>query len=294
MQKLDKYIPIAEKAGVELYKKSPKGYQEHYGVVRDDEVVKMYSQQGCFGQFTDNMQRDVGRIHKAMVFFFCHVGYMQHYPSDEDKKALVSFLDWALNRSPYSDVYITKDANHILTNSVLCRTDVPPQALIGAAVLIRHRHQLPHLIKEWAKFKELMNEDLAFFYAYNYTIHGNSFVAAAKNHGHGLFNGGYINPERLKNFLLHERQDSKLNTSVYNGDYNYADYLSLWAPRKGSYAASEPVLTDVKPTFFCKDKKNYFTNKTYDLNVFLLKMLDEHVTQFFKCNKMEMDKYASV
>lgn len=284
-------LQLAKEGGEELYKKASSLEQEHYGMVWSDGSYTLHPSRSCFGSFSEHMYRDCNENkRKAEMFFFCHKRYIQNFPTDEDKKGLNTFLDWVMNRSPYADVFISKNPEEIAEDPCFLRTDVQPQQMIGAAVLVRHRHQMPNLIKQWNKFREHMNEDLAFYYAWAYDAGTFQFHWAAKNHGHSLFNTAYIAAERLKNFLLHKVVSA--NKTVAEGNFTYTDYLSLWdGTQKGSTLKG---LVDVDLNSIAHSRLNFFTGKKFALNAFPLNKIDEHITEFFKINKMDMEKYASV
>lgn len=48
------------------------------------------------------------------------------------------YFDWLLNRSPWAEVFITKNSKFAIQYGVLCRTDVPGNMLLSACTAIRY------------------------------------------------------------------------------------------------------------------------------------------------------------
>ena len=152
---------------------------------------------------------------------------------DEDE-ALI-FLDYLLNRSPYSEVFITKSAHEALLHKMIVGKSSSPSNLLAAGLVASRR--LWEYVEVARVFVDLskagVNEDLAFYLAHiarvSFDRSGNCDWSGMKN-GHCSMDTGAFGKGSMINWLSHK--PVRLN-KPYSKDVNYDGYARMYGPDQG-------------------------------------------------------------
>jgi hypothetical protein len=164
-------------------------------------------------------------------------------PSVEDRHA---FIDYIINRSPYSPAFVAKDrmlpdnpAENVFGKTV-CRTDVPANLIAAGLTAIRmaweykgDAAQVWHLLT-----KAGCDEDLAYAFAFQIkTLNHRSVVLEARSEGHSSWDGKQFTEKMLSNYLnwqLVKVKDNYLDQcsdKAYGVDYR--PMCTAWGTGKG-------------------------------------------------------------
>lgn len=146
----------------------------------------------------------------------------------EDEALL--FLDWLLNRSPYSCTFITKSAHEALFyKATISSSDHPSNLMAAGMVASRRLWEYPEVARVFCDLvKAGVNEDLAFYLAHLYS---GTFDRGGKVGYDGLYAGHCsIDPrvmgeKELLNWLMH--RPVKLN-EPYKNSTKYSGYDSMF------------------------------------------------------------------
>ena len=152
---------------------------------------------------------------------------------DEDE-ALV-FLDWLLNRSPYSSTFITKSAHEALHYKMIISSSHTPSNLMAAGLVASRR--LWEYVTVARVFVDLVkagvNEDLAFYLGHlarvSFDRTGNCDWGGNKD-GHCSLNSGAFGKEAMVNWLNHKPM--RLNSN-YSALTNYHGYAGMYGSDRG-------------------------------------------------------------
>lgn len=127
-----------------------------------------------------------------------------------DEEEAYHFLDWLLNRSPYSTTFITKSADEALYyKAIISSSDHPSNLMAAGLVASRRLWEYPHVARVMVDLAKVgVNEDLAFYLGH---IFRGSFDRDGGNNDWGGYTSAHcsIDPcimgkEQLLNFLNHK------------------------------------------------------------------------------------------
>lgn len=140
------------------------------------------------------------------------------------------YLDWLLNRSPYSSVFISKDVHEcLLHKAIIADANHPSNLMAGGLVASRRLWEYPTVARVFCDLvKEGTNEDLAYILAHYCTT---SFDRSGKvdwscvRGGHCTIETSAVTQAYVKNFLAHTPTD--LN-KPYSESYSYYGYSNMF------------------------------------------------------------------
>lgn len=163
-----------------------------------------------------------------------------------DKEEGVAFLDWLLNRSPYSEVFVTKSAKDAIKNScIIADSNYPSNLLAAGLVASRRLWEYSEIVIVWYDLvKAGMNEDLAYWVAHKAQCRSNrtgniSFTGCQS--GHCSMNPNLFDREALKAWLNHKVVNPN-QTYSQSTHYNYYDrmYSNLGKLKGAGYWMETP------------------------------------------------------
>jgi hypothetical protein len=182
------------------------------------------------------------------------------------------FVDWLINRSPYSQVFIEKDAEEALKTRMLVASGDHPGNILGAAMVASRRLWEYVFVAKAAHdlVKEGVNEDLAFYLGHLVRCKNvpkpddpTSWEGCAN--GHCSINPHNWGFQELSNFLKHEVKSPNENYSK-GGSYRYYDDM---------YGTGPSVLHTIRKWF--SDAKKGVKEVKNSTNPFLAaKMAEEN------------------
>lgn len=152
---------------------------------------------------------------------------------DEDEALL--FLDWLLNRSPYSQVFITKSAHEaLLHKAIVTRTDVPSNLMAAGLVASRRLWEYQEVARVFCDLvKAGVDEDLAFWLGHiarvSFNRSGNADWNGVRN-GHCSMDSRSFNAAGMRNWLSHK--PTSLN-ALYKDKVTYYGYASMFGHGDG-------------------------------------------------------------
>lgn len=134
------------------------------------------------------------------------------------------YYDWLLNRSPFSDVFISSDSKQVLDDEfLLLGCQHPRNVVVAACIAHRYLWEETKVVPVWASLVDAgMDEDGAFVLAhtisipYNYVNNLEDVLASlcieGQNSNHTVF-GGLLYKTCLTNFRAHKM--SQINKEPY-------------------------------------------------------------------------------
>lgn len=163
-----------------------------------------------------------------------------------NKKEGVAFLDWLLNRSPYSEVFVTKSAKDAIKNScIIADSNYPSNLLAAGLVASRRLWEYSEIVIAWYDLvKAGMNEDLAYWVAHKAQCRSNrtgNIGFTGCQSGHCSMNPNLFDREALKAWLNHKVVNPN-QTYSQSTHYNYYDrmYSNLGKLKGGGYLVDAP------------------------------------------------------
>lgn len=86
-----------------------------------------------------------------------------------DKQDVISYLDWIANRSPFSSIFITKDAEKMIDEGMIVDTHHPANVVVGALILARGCSEYVSICYTFNRLVEQgVNENLACVMAHTF------------------------------------------------------------------------------------------------------------------------------
>lgn len=167
------------------------------------------------------------------------------------------FLDWLLNRSPYSTTFITKSADEALYYKAIIASSNHPSNLMAAGLVASRRlWEYPHIARVMVDLSKAgVNEDLAFYLghifrgSFNRTGGNNDWGGSSS--AHCSIDPNIMGEEQLFNFLNHKPVNlnewfSKKNSyygydAMYGMGKGYGDTIHKNFPYKGAAKAAVNV-----------------------------------------------------
>lgn len=165
-----------------------------------------------------------------------NMGYGHAYEvedGDEEAEAAqtdsedVRYLDWVLNRSPWSSAFCSKDAEWCFKKrSVIMEMDVPSNLMVGGGVAVRRLWETVRIKQHWLDLtKAGVQEDLAYFLAASIQRSASLLNWEGAEVGHMNLAAHYMTKEDLLAFLKHK--PFHLNNS-YAVDQSYQNYSKMF------------------------------------------------------------------
>jgi hypothetical protein len=224
----------------------------------------------------------------------CHAGLHNNYDGNHERGALavvsglmkpsekemldedeaILFLDWLLNRSPYSETFITKSPYEaLLTKTIVSSAHHPSNLMAAGLVASRRLWEYVNVARVFCDLAKVgVNEDLAFYLGHifsgTFNREGNVSYGACTA-GHCSINPGVMGDEELKNFLEHK--PVKLN-KTYHEYFRYTGYDSMYGNSTNTvrkwihdnFPYKGPVAADKKVNPFGRDPGVGAASCTYD------------------------------
>jgi hypothetical protein len=191
------------------------------------------------------------------------------------------FVDYILNRSPYSQIFIEKDAEKALAERVTVVSGDHPGNLVGAG-LVALRRLWEYVFIAQAAYdlaRQGVNEDLAFYLGHLMRTKNNTSADDSASwdncqSGHCSLNPAMFRFENLRNFLDHNVTNPNSHyskggcysgyDSMYGGEYSEVrDYIKVnfpvhlykeqaTAPSLNPFLAAKPVVGGNNTTTYAK------------------------------------------
>lgn len=174
-----------------------------------------------------------------------------------DEEEAYHFLDWLLNRSPYSSTFITKSADEALYyKAIISSSDHPSNLMAAGLVASRRLWEYPHIARVMVDLSKAgVNEDLAFYLGHifrgNFSRTGDNNDWGGCSNAHCSIDPNIMGKEQLFNFLSHEPANlnewfSKSNhyygyDAMYGRGKGYGDTIHKSFPYKGAAKAAVNV-----------------------------------------------------
>lgn len=217
-----------------------------FGFVFEDGTYEMYPSNECLG-LINNPQRF---MQDKPVAYFIGAGSKYYKTSNG---ATEKAFDWLLNRSPFSKVFVTKDAVEGLTRGLIMNTEhsvgITVCALRTAYTLFGGQSL------NWAKWAEYVPEDVAWPFA-NYLQFAGDTVIFSDNYSWSGTMSKNIGIDGIKRFVTHDysMQDT---TPMRVKPHRYEDFSHQW--RTHDKAKHVPFKPEVKS--LTTKKKNTLTGR---------------------------------
>lgn len=178
----------------------------------------------------------------------------EHNGMLEEEEA-IRFLDYLLQRSPFSSMFVTKSYHQALADhAVIVRTDVPSNWMAAALVETRLLWEYPYCVRAFSALAEKgVPEDLALYLGHiasGSLKNEYSWSWGGGGDAHMSFSTYYMGDRGLRNFLAHTPE--KLNSN-FEKSTNYSGYSNMWG-------AGKNVATWINDNFQYKPKGKESTN----------------------------------
>lgn len=159
--------------------------------------------------------------------------YILSFLKDNRNAALVSeelrkrFLEYIVQRSPYKDVFLIKDVDHIIKYGMLCQTEVPSNLLVGALTVVRSLWEYIDIPLMWEELvNEGVEENLALLAAHKVQKNAKENYTTGKlSSNHRAFESASLGDSIVKAFLSRKPASPEKN---YVDTGHYAKIQSLW------------------------------------------------------------------
>ena len=185
----------------------------------------------CHGSFQKNSLTYTLGTDRTAVYTLSAVQQLR--VSTEDAKM---FIEWLVQRSPWNEMFLTKDVDDILKHGYVSRTDLPDNFIVGgyiASRLITESYN-EYVVDRFAVFKEMIkagaSETEAFMFAHMYASENKKktypILLQPLNSGHATFSIGNRGKNYFKNFLTARPVNPGPNFNVNRG-YNSRIY-DIW------------------------------------------------------------------
>lgn len=220
-QPLD-YNLLIEEAKQKLLKSVRWGGNASGAFVQDDGCIHINAGTGCHSFLTQN---------SGVMYIITGLQEGSDYGDNPgrvlDKEVEVWFLDYILNRSPYADTFVTKDAEEALEERLVVSSTDHEGCLVGGAI-VALRRLWEHVYVAHSAYDLVqagVNEDLAFILGHCIQapseIESNTIVSwTADLNWHTSIDPSYMGFGAVKNFMQHKvltKNGTYFNTGRYRG-----------------------------------------------------------------------------
>lgn len=190
------------------------------GVARQDNAI-------CYAAFNRFKHKQWGLGGEAGIGFKADAMLVWHVTPNNDA-IFRKYIKWVVDRSPYRAAFKDHMAHRVFKEPTVIHTKYDPRFVIGAAMCIRYRREMPELVKMWYKFSQYMSEDLAWVFAHMFGPYDKkAFTVFNQAGGHNLYDNG-CSKDGLKAFLTHTPCVDITKDSVRNDNYTYKGLWDIW------------------------------------------------------------------
>lgn len=153
--------------------------------------------------------------------------------ADLSEKELANYITYVIERSPYKDAFLNKQAKSVIKHKwMFMDVSQPANYLVSALIAIRYTHEYQNMVKCWNDLVNAgVNEDLAWLImsVSNYHPEEETKVSFfANNSGHTVLNS-IIPMEEAKNFLNRKFVQPQPAYNSTGQMVNYKGFDALWS-----------------------------------------------------------------
>lgn len=291
----DKALIKAAYAALEFMRDKPRALS-NWGVVLEGGELQVHSQQPCFSYLDSSYWKKPA---KPIELFFDLPGWNKKpsllgYIEKElpyNKESDLLYADWILNRSPWSDAIVTKDAERVVDDrGAIFSTDFPPQYVISAAIALRYRAEMVSLLALWANLKEVISLEAALIVAHMFRVADVAHKAdGGLGHypwfhvnwggGHQVFQESDLSKEAWKNFVIRKKPVLTKFKTTMRTNTSYHGVTQIWR----DWAKSAKKMKTNFVGFECHAKRNAFFDPSSE-DVWSVKKIREFAANVERAN----------
>lgn len=126
----------------QLDEEGDEGLQNFVFIQDDGEVIK-YLHRACYMPIS--YYEKWNKNSKYLIDFVNHTRY-------KDCKDILEgfeygYMDWILNRSPWTSIFRTRSAKVAIDKGIICRVDKPSNFIVGGLMAIRYIYESPQIVR---------------------------------------------------------------------------------------------------------------------------------------------------
>lgn len=116
---------------------------QNFVFIQNNGEIKKYLHEACYASLY--YYKEWNKRSKYLIDFVNHDRYKGY------QDILLGFehwyIDWILNRSPWSSVFRTRSAKVAIDKGIICRVDKPSNLIIGGLMAIRYIYENPKIVR---------------------------------------------------------------------------------------------------------------------------------------------------
>ena len=147
-----------------------------YAVKYANGKTRFQKQDACHARIGPNCHDEA--YEKEPIAVALHL--LGHYNNARNKDSYVSYVDYMINRSPWANAHLVKDAKDAVANCASMNLERPYHEILGAAVALREASEFPN---NFASFKKALEmgycEHTAYLLTTCFTVNTNGVVGKA-------------------------------------------------------------------------------------------------------------------
>lgn len=229
---VDKTLKKAH-AALEILQNKPS--LSNYGFVYEKRENRLWTGMACY--YALGGVRHIGNVEKPKYFIdyvWCNPGGREILDRNErmhgtPKEGTLEYIDFILNRSAWSDAFVTKDADEVVDRGSVLRTDMDVRYILTAAMLFRYIYEIPAHVPKWLSIKDHVDPSVAILFTHCLQVGKDNRIEVWKvGDGHRILSGYDVTKQRVWN-VMHKQYDDGEKRPTMAENSSYTGLRKIWS-----------------------------------------------------------------
>jgi len=251
-------------------KKSIGGHNVHLGYFGIDDKPTYMGGGACHGQFS------AGNFSRTPKYLWWDSGLYKNLFKTSYQKP---FIDWFVNESLYAEAFLSKSFEEVRDCGYLCRTDLPQNFVIGAAIMSRFIGENYNDFSSSRKVYYAMIDagisiEDAYIFSFLLSMPDNKIYFSPYSSGHTIFNLSYATKKTYQNY---KNRNLILDSITFQKNGGYGGYskgtretvLGTFGETDGSQTLYKELSKIVPKSVVNKEDYHIFRKRTLQQSAFM-------------------------
>lgn len=147
--------------------------------------------------------------------------------NDDGKEEYRRWFDYLVNRSPWKDVYLTKDLDDALVNHVQINVALASQVVMGAITILRTGHEYPSIRRQFCDLVDKGVPEFAAMASQSFiSLRRDEYYIGGCNTNHTVFDS-MMSPEQILTFMVKGYSERVLKINRFENTRSIPTYWSF-------------------------------------------------------------------
>lgn len=192
-----------------------------------------------------------------MVDYEC--SFWDKYPAkheDFSKESAIKYIDWVINQSNFSQVFLTEDPEKVFTKGAVMTMHMPCHFNLYAGMALRYVSEYTDRLATWEFLKDYIEPHVAWLLIHSFVLRKNHITYSPLNGSHAAFNDCYLSKNGVARFL---------SMDFYRKDKSFSKKAR--SPSQMVYLFTKNGEKPIKWNSIGEAVEDYFGNKVLSLSM---------------------------